>query len=239
MGDALQTESLETRLWKNTVLMAVPAFLFYAVYVTILDSGFHLTSFAKVIAGVSNLFLGISLSLSSFGYYFNFLDSKVVYRKYFGLVGYFAALFYCVLLAIVRPERYFFGFFENFFTSDILLGLLSMVIFTGMALISNNKAMLWIGPQRWRKYLRFGFLAYFLLVVRAYLNNENPIGSEPIPEMWGLYLTNPEGLPPARLLFSVIAMAVIFFRLSLEVDKWRKKRYEAAGAQSSPSAPLP
>lgn len=226
---------MEARLWHNTGVVAALIFLFFMAYVAILDTTFGPASFVKAVAGVSNILLGMSLSLSSFGYHFNFLDSKVVYRKYLGLAGYFAALLYCLLLAIVRPERYFFGFLENFWSSDFMLGLVSMAIFTGMALISNNTAMRRIGPHRWRLYLRLGFVAYFLLVVRAILNNENPIGSDPIPEMWAHYLANPENLPPVRLLFSVVGLSVIFFRLSVEFDKWRGKKQDAIRPVTPPA----
>ena len=234
MADELRTVSLEARLWRNTGVVTVLVFLFFVVYVALLDPVLGPASLAKMVAGTSNILLGMSLSLSSFGYHFNFLDSKVIYRKYLGLAGYFAALLYCLLLTIVRPERYFFGFFENLWSSDFMLGFASMAIFTGMALISNDRAMRWIGPHQWRMYLRFGFVAYFLLVVRAILNNEIPIGSEPIPEIWSQYLADPQNLPPARLFFSVVGISVIFFRLSVEFDKWRRKKREVTRLAASP-----
>lgn len=219
----MDTPQPSTRLWwRHSSFIALGAALFYTGYVFILDGKFDLVSLAKVMAGTANFLFAASFSLSALGYYFNFLDSKIIYRKYLGLLGFFASLIYSLLLPLVRPERYFYGFFENFWSSDVLLGLGSMIIFAVMAIISNNNAMQAIGPIRWRAILRLGYVAFFLLVLRAYLNNENPIGSDPRPEMWAAYFAHPSGLPPVRLFLSFIAMAVIFLRLSIEFDKWRK-----------------
>jgi len=217
--------TLSQMMWRHALRIALPIYIFFVIYIYYSDGGFYVSSFAKTFAGTANFLFAISLSLSSFGYFFNFLDSKVAYRKYCGLLGYYSALIYTILLPIANPERYWYGLRENLFTSDVIFGFASMAIFTGMACISTDRAMLWIGPERWRFFLRFGYLAFFLLVVRAVLNESLPIGSDGIPEMWGTYLANPEGLLPPRLLFSIVAMTVLFFRLSVEFDKWyRKKR---------------
>ena len=232
--DASLPPSLDTKMWRNAFKVALGIHVFFIVYIASYDQGFTLTSFVKTFAGTANFLFAISLSLSAFGYFFNFLDSKVLYRKYFGLLGYFSALIYMLLVPVVNPERYFYGFFENFWSTDILLGLTAMAIFTGMALISNQSAMLWMGPKRWRLALRFGYLAFFLLVVRAILNQEIPIGADQFPEMWVTYLASPDSVPPPRLLFSSVALAVIFFRFLVEIDKWHK----SSGHQARPTPPV-
>lgn len=203
--------------------MALAVYLFFVLYIFLYDQGFTRFSFAKTFAGTANILLACSFALSSVGYFFDFLDSKVAYRKYLGLLGYFSAALYTMLVVFLRPERYFYGFFHNFWSSDILFGLTAMAILTGMALISNNRAMLWLGPERWRFYLRFGYLAFFLLVLRAILNQSILIGADTVPEVWATYLSHPETLPPPRLLFSCVAMSVIFLRLGVEFDKRYRK----------------
>ena len=216
--------SLDAKMWHATFRVALGIYAFFVLYIALYDQGFTFSSFVKTFAGTANFLLAISLSLSAFGYFFNFLDSKVLYRKYFGLLGYFSALIYMALVPVVNPERYFYGFFEHFWSTDILLGLAAMGIFTGMALISNNRAMLWIGPRRWRLLLRFGYLAFFLLVVRAILNQDIPIGADQVPERWVAYLASPDSVPPPRFLFSTVALTVILFRFFVEFDKWYKLR---------------
>ena len=216
--------SLSEKLWHSSWKVALCIEAFFVVYMALYDRGFTFISFVKTFAGTANFLLALSLSLSSFGYFFNFLDSKVIYRKYFGLLGYFSALLYSALLLGANPERYWYGFWENFWSSDILIGLIAMAIFTGMALISNDKAMLWIGPKRWRQCLRLGYFAFFLLVVRAILNESLPIGADGIPEMWTSYIFFPHNLPPPRLLFSFVALSVLLFRFAVEFDKWQVRR---------------
>lgn len=236
MTEAIDPKKAMTRkLWLHSILIAFGASGFYYLYVILLDGPFTLTSFAKVMAGTANFLFAASLSLSSFGYFFDFLDSKIVYRKYLGLLGYFAALTYALLLPVLRPDRYWYGIAENFWSSDILLGLSSMAVFTGMAFISNDRAMLIIGPGRWRNLLRSGYLAFFLLVIRAAMNESNPIGADPRPEFWWHYLQTFETLPPPRLLFSIIGTSVVLFRLSVEFDKWRKRRLVAATTYAASS----
>lgn len=225
MTDTIDPRSAMTKkLWMNSFLIMFGVNGFFYLYVTLLDGPFTLVSFAKVMAGTANFLFAASLSLSSLGYFFDFLDSKVVYRKYFGLLGYFSALTYMLLLPILQPEHYWYGFFENFWTSDFLLGISAMAIFTMMTLISNDRAMMAIGPVRWRNLLRLGYLAFFLLVIRAMMNESNAIGADLRPEMWGEYLRNFDTLPPPRLLFSIVGMSVVFLRLAVEFDKWRKRR---------------
>lgn len=216
--------SLTTKMWRSSLRFALGIEVFFVGYIFLYDGHFDFVSFVKTFAGTANFLLALSLVLPSFGYFFNFLDAKILYRKYLGLLGYFSALIYTLLLPVSNPDRYWYGFFDHFWSSDILLGLAAMIIFTGMALISNDKAMLFIGPARWRSLLRLGYVAFFLLVVRAVLNQELPIGADGIPEMWLVYLNNPDHLPPPRLLFSVVALSVIAFRLMVTFDKYRQAR---------------
>lgn len=217
------TFSLSKKMWGGSLLVAAGIYLFFVLYIFVYDQGFTRFSFAKTFAGTANILFACSLALSSFGYFFNFLDNKIAYRKYLGLLGYFCALMYTLLVVLIRPERYFYGFWDNVWSSDILLGSTAMGIFTVMALISNNRAILWIGPKRWRLLLRFGYLAFFLLVLRAILNQSVLVGADTVPEMWIRYLSHPETLPPPRLLFSCVAMSVIFLRLGVAFDKWYRK----------------
>lgn len=214
MADEQGIISMEARLWRNTAFVAALTFLFFMVYVALLDKTFTLAAWSKCVAGTSGLLFAYSLSLSTLGYYFDALDSKIIYRKYLGMMGYFFALLYCFILLIINPDRYLYGFFENFWSADFVFGLGAMVIFTIMAVISNNRLMELLGPIRWRNILRLGYLAFFLLVLRAMILEG---------DLWHTWLISGSGLPPVRLFLSFIALFVIFFRLSVAFSKWRKK----------------
>ena len=180
-----------------------------------LDKVFSFVQISKALSATGALFIGASFSMSWLCYYFDFVDDKIHYRKHLGLVGYFYILAYCLSLLIVDPERYLFGFKENFWTADFILGLVSMTMFTFMALISHKKAIVILGAKRWRKAFRVGFLAWFLLVVRAYILEK---------EIWLEWLATFDGFIPPRLFLSFFVIFILSMRLSIEFSKMIKKQ---------------
>lgn len=212
--------SLSGRMWTHSWLLAFGTASLFVVYVYFLDGSLStLLSWSKVVAGTSAVALGISLSLGSIGYYFDFLDKQVLYRKYLGLVGFWLALFYSVMLLFVNPSRYFFGFFDNLGSADFIFGLAAMAIFTMMALISNIPMMKWLGPERWRSLLSLGYVAYALLVIRAIFIEG---------DMWlRWWQTMDSGLAPARLVISLFAVVVLLLRVSVPVSKFIRSKQSA------------
>jgi DMSO/TMAO reductase YedYZ heme-binding membrane subunit len=142
-------------------------------------------------------------------YYFNFLDHELAYRKNLGLTGYFLALLYSFSLLFINPERYFSGFFENLISYDFILGLGAMGILTLMAVVSNNFVMRKIGAHAWRVILRLGYVAYFLLILRAVVLEG---------DSWLFWFQSLDNLPPPRLLISIFAVIVIALRVSMEIS---------------------
>lgn len=202
--------SLKKKLWLNTLLIAAALYAILAYITFLLDKSLEPLTFSKALGGTAAICLAISFSFSSWCYYFNFLDHKLIYRKYFGLTGYYIAILYSFSLLFVNSERYFFGFFENIFSADFILGLSALAYFTFMAVISNSWAIKQMSPKHWRWALRGGFAAWFLLAVRAFIL-EKPL--------WLDYLSTFRGFPPPRMLLSLLVVAVITFRLSIEVSK--------------------
>ena len=203
---------VKMRMWRHSLLLALGIFCFFFIYVFIYNN-FSFSPkliFPPVIAATAALMIGLSYAMSSLCYYFNFLDSKIAYRKYWGLTGYWLAVLYSLLLAFIFPDRYIFGFIKNFWTADILLGITAMTILTFMAVISQDWVMREMGAQRWRQALRFGYLASFLFVIRAYILEK---------DLWFTWLTGGGNLPPPRLLISIFTLVVIGLRASLEGSK--------------------
>jgi DMSO/TMAO reductase YedYZ heme-binding membrane subunit len=205
---------IKRSMWQQSLGLSVILLLFFTFFVYILDGSFSFFTVSKALAGTAALFIGASFALSGFCYYWDFLDTKIAYRKYLGLVGYWYAVLYSISLLIVDPETYFFGFFENLYTPDVLLGLASMALFTIMALLSNNSAMKALGPQRWRKLFRVGYVAWLLLAIRAYIIEQ---------ELWHSWIASREGFPPPRMLLSLFVVTVILFRISIEISKRIRK----------------
>lgn len=222
----MSTLPVNLRMWRSAILLAMGMFSIMFGYVYIYNNGLSAIAWSQAVAGTAALLIGVSFALSGAGYWWDFLDARVGYRKYYGLVGYYMALLYSIMLLFIFPNRYLHGFFENFFTPHILLGLIAMTILTMMAVISNTWAMQRLGPIHWRQLLRLGYLAYALLVVRAlYVEGES----------WSAWLQSFDGLPPPRLVVSIFATLVILFRGSVFISKKARE----AGKQTLASAAQP
>lgn len=211
-------DALEHKLWRHVFLLTTWLFLFFALYNLIVFSGFSIRWFSQTLIGTSGILFCLSLGLSSLNFYFpTTFGHKVIYRRYLGLMGYFVSLIDLGLLLTLEHEYYVFGLVENAFTPDLMLGGTAMVIFTLMALISNDEAIAVLGPKHWRSILRLGYLALLLLVMRAFVIEG--IG-------WNQWLLDPQGLPPVRLVISLIALTVLFARLSLVFHNWWYRKEE-------------
>lgn len=208
-------QAARLKLWEDSFLAACVIFSFWTVYVFFLQGFLTIALLNEAIAATSSTMIGLSFSLSGLCYYFDFLDSKIAYRKYFGLIGFWLAFLYAILLVVLHPERYFYRFALNFWSPDFLLGLSALTIFAGMTAISTNWAMTRLGVLWWRRILHLGYLAYFFLIVRAVIVDGGN---------WLVWLNSFSGLPPLRLLGAVFAVSVLLFRLSIVIADWRKKQ---------------
>lgn len=200
--------SVVTKMWIYSLGLALALFMFFLGYVFLESGSFTLLSVSMAVAATAAVMIGLSFALSGFCFYFDFLDRKIAYRKYLGLVGFWFALTYSIMLLFVDPNRYFYGFLDNLLSADFILGLTAMAILTFMAFISNNRAMKKLGVKRWRYGLRLGYLAYLFLIIRATMLDH---------DIWIAWFQLPVTLPPVRLVISIFATAVLVFRLSMVI----------------------
>lgn len=220
------------RMWRETLFLGLLLYIAFVILTYVLDGALGLRTYSKALGGTAAILFGASFAMSGFCYYFDFLDAKIGYRKYLGLTGYFFALLYSFSLLIVEPERYFYGFFNNFWSADFLLGLTSMALFTFMALISNTSAMKKLGPHRWRLSLRVGYFAWSLLALRAFAIEH---------ALWAQWLRTFKGFPPPRMLLSLYVVSIILFRVSIELSKYfkRGRTTQPITTTTNPSNPPP
>lgn len=203
----------EWKLWLKSLPFTLGVFDFWLIYVWISRGRVTLLEISNVVAATAGILIGLSLGLSGLCYFFNVFDRFIIFRKYLGLTGYFLALFYSFLLLSLNPEHYFFGFWNNLLSPDFILGLGAMTILTMMALISTRAAIVALG-RYWRPLMRLGYLAYFLLVLRAIVLEYG---------IWLDWLNSLDSLPPPRLLLSLFAVGVITLRIALQLAKIGQK----------------
>lgn len=212
-------------LWWRVIGLAL---VIYAVGLgyNFLYRGIDILSFIETFALTAGVLIGISFALSGLTYFYDFLDTKLKYRKQLGLVGYYLAVVYTVLLIAYLPDIYWPGAASTLFAFATLTGVTAMIIFTFMAIISGSWAIKLLG-KNWRPLLRLGYIAYFLLILRA-INLESV--------MWIQWFHRLDSVPPPRLLLTIFAAGVILLRIALEIKLRTAPKVQVAGP--SPTSAL-
>lgn len=196
----------------TAVLTGVFAVYIYVAYGTLAT----IESQAMLAASVSAFLFAIAFGSSSLSYYIGFPDMRRLYQKYIGIMAFWVALLYSLLLLAYNPEFYFYGFFDNFFTADIALGMASMVIFGAMVVINTA----WIGPIVGKEVIKFtlsfGLIGYALLVIRAIWIEW---------DVWAMWFETFEGPIPGRIILSILGTSILLARISIPLhQKFVKKR---------------
>lgn len=167
----------------------------------------------KSVADTSIILIGLSMLLSSICYFWNFLDSKIIYRKHLGLVG---LAFGIVHIGLSFPAL------KNLFVMDTwtkgvfwapLTGAVATVIFLIMALVSNQYSAMHLGGVVWRKILRTGYIAMGLVLAHViFLKFSRWL-------TW--YQEGAKTLPAMSIVVSVFILFVLIMRVLLW---WSLKR---------------
>lgn len=200
---------VQTHFWQETIILSIALVVLWSVILWPLGIQ-GVTFWASVLAGTSGILLAMSFSLSSFSYYFDFLDRQVVYRKYLGLLGYFYAVAYTGVIVAADPEKFFSHFPANLLSVEIGLGVLAMAIFTLMALISNAKAVQLLGGKVWKGILGWGYIAYALLVIRGIFLDAH---------LWQAWGSGSGTVFTVRMGLTILGIAVLLFRVSVPFHK--------------------
>lgn len=163
------------------------------------------------VADVSILLIGLSFALSGICYFWNFADTLIMYRKDLGLNGFYLALTHTILVLIRRPVS---SFLEPERIGPFMAAVLSLLIFTVMASVSNRYAITALGGVAWRRVLRFGYVAYILGLIHA--------GMLGIDRWIAWVLTTPTSmatlLPPMSFMVFIFGCFVLGLRLVLQYD---------------------
>jgi DMSO/TMAO reductase YedYZ heme-binding membrane subunit len=201
-------------LWIHTIVFAIIMYVLAVGYGILYQGVLDAAVLSEAFAFSGGILIGCSFVLSSVTYFFNFLDSKLKYRKMLGLVGYYIALAYSLTLLLRNLDLYWNHPTTSLLQPEALLGLSAMAIFTFMAVISGNWAVKLLGTS-WRAWLRTGYIAYLLLVIRAFSIEG---------EMWRSWAMTRETVPSLRLVLTVFALMVIYARIGLEIALRLKKK---------------
>lgn len=170
----------------------------------------------KAAADTAVILMGLSMLLSSLCYFWNFVDTKIVYRKHLGLAGFAFAVVHLLLswsafTNMLKLETWAAGKAYPAFA-----GTLGFLIFTVMALISNNYSATTLGGRVWRGILRLGYPALLLVAIHVILLKHS---------RWQTWAA--EGfktLPSMSLLMTMFIIVVLAMRVALELSLRKQRR---------------
>ncbi|MDP2691280.1 MAG: ferric reductase-like transmembrane domain-containing protein [bacterium] len=212
-------EHSEFRLWFNTILLSLGIFFFSSLYLFVRRGNYDFFIANKAFATTSLVLIGLSLALSGLCYFWNFLDSKIVYRKHLGLAGFAFAIVHVIVSFFFLSGRFTYPeWFSGHFLS-VMFGLLALLVLCFMALISNRWARMELGALLWRRLLRLGYLVLILVAAHFALLKYGE---------WTKWFQTPDPfLPPLSLLEMIFTLLVIGLRLAVWIDTVRNRNSAA------------
>ena len=202
----------EKRLAVRTAVLSL--IIFGAVY-TYINYTTPYSTLNKSLADSAVILMGLSMLLSSVCYFWDFADTKIIYRKHLGLVGFAYAIVH--LIFSFKALRVLLG--SDVFTPKgwaMLTAVVATMIFSMMAVISNKYSATKLGGHLWRQILRVGYLALAFIAVHAYL-----LKSHYWVKWWQAGHTT---LPSMSLLVTVFIVVVVGMRLGLGYALVRAKK---------------
>lgn len=191
-----------------SVVFIIPAIAYVAV-------GYDATLLEYVsfiAASTASLLFATALSMGSLSHFIGWPDMRQGYQKQIGILAFWWSLLYAITLPLLYPELYWHGLPDYFYSADVLLGLTAMGIFTAMVLINSSFISPYVSRETIFFVLGLGYVGYALLAIRA-IHIEFPL--------WHTWLITLEGLPPGRLILSLIALGVLSLRVLVAIDKHR------------------
>jgi len=123
----------------------------------------------KSVADTSVILIGLSMLLSSICYFWNSLDSKIIYRKHLGLIGFAFGLVHIGLSLSLLQRLFNIETWQKGAFWPALTGLIAALIFAVMTFISNKYAASHLGGKVWRMILRTGYVAILLVFAHIVL----------------------------------------------------------------------
>ena len=203
--------------WKllfNTLVFSSFIFIAGSLYLFARRGNYDLYIANKVFATTALVLIGLSLTLSGFCYFWDFVDTKIIYRKSLGLVGFAFAVLHIIVTLNFLPHKFA---YPNWFVDhniSVTFGILALFIFTIMAAISNHFAILELGGKRWRMILRVGYLAFIFVIIHFTILK--------YPGWLKWFATREPLLPPLSLLEVIFAVAVVGLRIALFISTHKK-----------------
>lgn len=213
-------------MWFKTIVFALIWAVVWGIYIG-LERGFNIYLINRLFATMALFLIMCSLSLASLVYFTKRFTKFLGYRMYLGVGGFFfglfharLSLFFYIAIEAEKPAYYFeqqWNVLGVMIPNQIafLFGVLSLIIFGFMAIISMKRYILKLGGLLWRELLRrFGFIALTTVLMHFLIKDFNKWLT---PNAWE------QGLPPSNLLVFILGIFALLLRLALALSLSRRK----------------
>jgi DMSO/TMAO reductase YedYZ heme-binding membrane subunit len=209
------TPTSPLRMWINTLILSISVFVFGSAYLFARRGNFDLYIANKVFATTALVLIGLSFALSGLCYFWDFVDTKIIYRKILGLTGFYYSLVHIFVTLFLLPNKFPLPSWILGHVTTVFFATLGLIIFTAMAIASKDDVMHELGSKKWRMTMRAGYIAYIFIIIHfTMLKYKGWIN-------W--FNTKEPFLPPLSLLEIFFAVAVIGIRIALEISLRKKK----------------
>jgi|GEM_PF-355386 len=211
-----------TRLWVVSITFGLFCLICSLIYTTLSREASGLEAINRALAASAILTVGMSFVMSGLCYFWDFVDTKIIYRKYVGIVGLDFALLHGALswYLYASPEHTSPAYTYHYLWSvgglhisnatSAVFGFVALAILIIMFMSSRSFIMPRLGGKRWREILRTGYIALFLAIFHFGIKQYD------LWQVWFNY-RQPSNLPPLSLLLIIFIVAVLALRLSLQV----------------------
>lgn len=164
----------------------------------------------KAVADTAIILMGLSMILSSICYFFNFLSFSMVYRKHLGLIGFAFSLVHLWLSLGAFWKLFEAQTWQQGTFWPALSGLLAIVIFGVMSLISNQFSATLFGGRVWKMMLRTGYIAMIFVLAHVILLK--------MARWQTWYDGGMKTLPSMSLIVAGVIILFLFIRLLLSIS---------------------
>lgn len=207
----------EGRLWKSASILGFFVFMISSFYLMYEYGVYDLNVANRSLSYTSIILIGLSYALSGICYFWNRFDSKIIYRKYFGLVGFIYSLLHVIVtmffLSFEFPFPSFYLAYPNIL--PFIFAVLAFIVLSMMAIISNKFAVQHIGGKRWKKLLQMGYIAYIFILFHFGLKKYT---------VWISWMKGEVGiLPPYSFFIFLYMFGVLLLRLAVSIHTNKKR----------------
>lgn len=214
-------------LWLNTVFVTGIILMLASIYQRVRAEHFTVVDLNRSVAFTAMIVIGLSFALSGLCYFWNFVDTKIVYRKYLGIVGWVVLLMHFVISIALIPERFPFPEYYIEHIVPFIFGLAGLFGITFMAVISHKHFIAKFGGVKWRKLLRLGYWFYLFGVIHYAIRGF---------EFWGRWMREMDSLPPLSMLATIFALWVFGLRIALWHSTTQKMKALQARGKAKPAS---